>query len=128
MLSVVVTSNVALDPDKLRVGLEEAAALIESEAKSLCPVRTSNLKNSIFHDVTGSEAVIGATASYAADVEFGTRPHIISVVNASVLTDGESFFGKTVNHPGIVAQPYLYPAYYAHEKDVAEIIKSALER
>lgn len=46
----------------------------EATAKSICPVDTGNLRNSIGTDITdgGYAAEIGPTASYGAYVEYGT--------------------------------------------------------
>lgn len=52
--------------------LEAAAQIVEGQAILLAPVLTGNLKNSITHRVTGLTAFVGATADYAAHVEFGT--------------------------------------------------------
>lgn len=54
--------------------------------------------------------VVGSAEDYAPYVEFGTRSHVINVKNAKVLSDGKSFFGKSVNHPGTPSQPHLQPS------------------
>jgi hypothetical protein len=48
-----------------------------------------------------------AGEDYSPHVYFGTRPHKIRVKRASVLTDGENFFGTEVNHPGTKANRWL---------------------
>jgi hypothetical protein len=40
-------------------------------------------------------------------LEFGTSPHEITVSEASVLTDGEDFFGTRVDHPGTPALRFM---------------------
>lgn len=45
-------------------------------------------------------ASISFPVEQATFTDEGTRPHRISVRTAKVLTDGVSFFGKAVNHPG----------------------------
>ena len=60
------------------VAVAKTAASIDSTAKAFAPVDTGNLRNSISHDVKGTEAEIGPTASYGAHVEYGTSrmaPH-----------------------------------------------------
>lgn len=87
---------------------------VVSDAQALCPVRTGNLKNSIGADYDGDglgfEA--GPTASYGADVEFGTVPHIIRAVNAGALFwPGAAHPVRQVRHPGTAPHPYLLPAF-----------------
>jgi HK97 gp10 family phage protein len=50
-------------------------AQMETMAKSIVPVRTGQLRDSIFHDIVESELgfMFGAKADYAGYVEFGTR-------------------------------------------------------
>jgi HK97 gp10 family phage protein len=52
--------------------LDRSAAAIERDAKAFCPVDTGFLRNSISRDVFGLTAEVGASASYAAFVEYGT--------------------------------------------------------
>ena len=55
--------------------LEIIGGTAETYAKSLTPVRTGNLRNSIAHAVDDAEksAVIGTNVEYAPFVELGTR-------------------------------------------------------
>lgn len=96
----------------------ETGADIQSEAISRAPEDEGNLKNSIELDITnnGFAAEVNATAEYAADVEFGTKPHKITAKDGGVLAfqkDGKTVFAKSVNHPGTKAQPFLFPAWKA---------------
>lgn len=96
-----------------------------AEAKRTVPRKTGHLGRSIVPGrVTAKSAVVEARTPYAAAVEFGTRPHIIRPVKASVLAWGgnrrlsgnlksgskATHFAKEVHHPGTRAQPYLIPA------------------
>lgn len=81
-----------------------------AQAKALCPVDQGTLRRSIKAEKRGNDYAVVANAEYAKYVEFGTNPHTISIKNASVLTDGKRFFGKSVKHPGTKAQPFLRPA------------------
>ena len=49
-------------------------------------------------------------AEYAPYVEYGTAPHVIKIKDKKVLSDGKSFFGKEVHHPGNHAKPFFGPA------------------
>lgn len=40
--------------------------------------------------------------------EFGTKPHTIN--SKGIMTDGMTVFGRTINHPGQAAKPFLRPA------------------
>lgn len=59
-----------------RIVIQKSAADIKRDAQAFAPVDTGNLRSSIGYEtrelVASVEAEIGATASYAAYVEFGT--------------------------------------------------------
>lgn len=84
---------------------------IVNEAKqNTAPYRTGNLKKDIqVIKVTDNEVEIGNTkkAFYAAFVHGGTKPHKIKAKNKKVLASKGKIFGKSVNHPGTKANPYL---------------------
>lgn len=53
---------------------EIIGGMAESYAKEACPVDTGNLRNSITHQMEGSDTVvIGTAVEYAPYVELGTR-------------------------------------------------------
>jgi len=58
-----------IDLDKV---LNKACILVENDAKKKCPVGTGELRNSITHEVEGTEAIVGTNTEYAPYVEFGT--------------------------------------------------------
>ena len=62
----------------LRRGIARGISLVQEEAKSLCPVRTGELRNSIFTDVEEDGTAVRGTCytnkEYAQYVEFGTGP------------------------------------------------------
>lgn len=94
---------------------------VERDAKILAPNDTGNLENSIGTDIEGSAGgsemsfEVGPTASYAADVEYGTAPHIIRPKNVGgVLVfkiGNRTVHARVVHHPGTRAQPYAGPAF-----------------
>ncbi|MFA5363695.1 MAG: HK97-gp10 family putative phage morphogenesis protein [Candidatus Bathyarchaeia archaeon] len=53
--------------------LREWAEAVKVSAEKRVPVRTGNLRNSIYAKVTDWVAEVGADATYAVAVEFGTR-------------------------------------------------------
>ncbi|MEU4558524.1 hypothetical protein AB0F72_09040 [Actinoplanes sp. NPDC023936] len=71
-------------------------------------------------DSEGQFVDVGPTAEtpdghpYPLDVEFGTRPHTIESKGDYPLRDEHgNVFGKTVNHPGTEAQPFIRPSIEA---------------
>lgn len=117
--------------EESRVVLREVQLRSIAEAKARVPRKTGHLGRSIVPgSITATHATIEARTPYAAAVEFGSRPHIIKPVRASVLawpvagarrlsgrarTSGGKAVGpfiraKLVHHPGTKPQPYLIPA------------------
>lgn len=77
----------------------EAAA---NAARSLCPVDTGKLRDSISAQASGNTAVISASAPYAAYVELGTYKS--------------------------GAQPYLVPSLTAAESSIIEALSGAITK
>lgn len=82
------------------------------------PLGSGHLRSSIGWQLEAGpdgqpQARISATADYALFVEVGTRPHVITAHGNYPLRDAKGrVFGRTVNHPGTPAQPYLRPALF----------------
>lgn len=94
--------------------LKGSAYALESEAKKEAPVNKQsgggNLRQSIRANFPRPlTAVVGVGAKYGLFVHEGTRPHKITVRNKSVLANKKTgqVFGRTVNHPGTKANPFL---------------------
>ena len=131
--------------DDLRTGkahrrvLGQFGLLVVQRAQEKVPRKTGNLARTIRVsevDEVGQRirVVAGGTTQvgYAADVEFGTRPHVIMPVRRKVLAWGGArrlsgslrtgaspeFFAKRVNHPGTRPRPYLRPAASEALKEV----------
>jgi HK97 gp10 family phage protein len=77
------------------------AADVKALAKQLAPVRTGHLRSSIYANISEWVAEIGAEATYALFVEFGTRY--------------------------MQAQPYLYPAIQEYLPQLEAIICEAID-
>jgi HK97 gp10 family phage protein len=77
------------------------AADVKASARRIVPVRTGYLRSTIYAKIKGWVAQIGAEATYAMFVEFGTRY--------------------------MRARPYLYPAIQAHLPRLEAIISEAIE-
>ncbi len=73
------------------------------------PVKSGYLASTVYKD----EGKVGAAASYAAAVEYGTAPHEIRPINGSVLAfevAGKMIFTPLVHHPGTRANPFMQRA------------------
>ena len=103
--------------------LQEAGFKIEEEAKKSAPVDSGYYRNNIGFD--GKNKVI-ANASYSADIEYGTKPHVIQPKTANALhfqSDGEDVFTKKVNHPGTKPNPVMRNAALKVQKQVGGIFQ-----
>ena len=148
-----VTTNLKLDEFNqathraVQLGLRDTIVAIHRDVVKLTPHKTGNNARSIVSEVAGMgtvqqgsdaqpehvvddskhEAACYSTSGYGGLLETGTRPHIITVKNAKVLSDGKKVFGKTVHHPGTNPHPYFYPALNMHKDDLANNIKKHLK-
>lgn len=100
---------------QVRQAVVQTGVDVQNEAKRRCPVDTGLLRSSIVHQVTGSgssvNVTVGSRVSYAADVEYGTAPHVIVPRNKKALYwPGAAHPVAKVNHPGTRAQPFMRPA------------------
>lgn len=98
---------------------------VRYRAKQVAPYKTGKLKEDIqvFDNRADSLSIgVGNTmlVSYAKFVYFGTKPHVIKPKKMKALANKKSgqIFGKSVNHPGTKANPYI-------EKAFSEYISSA---
>lgn len=102
--------------------LEKCGLTAEGYAKQLCLVDTGNLRNSITHQVDGSEPAvyIGSNSKYAAYVELGTGKHYPGGRPTPwVYQDAKGQWHMT---SGQRAQPYLKPAVADHTQIYKDII------
>jgi HK97 gp10 family phage protein len=114
-------------------GVKTTAFQIEGTAKRKAPADTGALRASIEARRLDIGAwVVGAKTEYAAAVELGTAPHVIAPDDADALAfegqDGALIFRQRVEHPGTPAQPYLGPAFRAHESDLTQNISDEIEQ
>jgi len=87
---------------KIQQQLERWSMEIREYARSLAPIRTGRLRSSIYAKTSGWEVQIGAEASYALFVEFGTRH--------------------------MQAQPFLHPAVEEYMPRLEEMLLEALDQ
>jgi HK97 gp10 family phage protein len=95
----------------------QAATFIAATMKSLAPVDTGNLRDSIGIQLQGGSIIIGpdmSQAPYAGYVEFGTQPHDIRPKNAQALrfqVGGRVIYARVVHHPGTAPAHYVARAF-----------------
>lgn len=81
-----------------------------ADMMSRAPVRSGRLLGSIQKQVSGLSGSVGPTVPYAVYVAFGTSPHEIRPVNATVLAfevGGRIVFTPIVHHPGTKPNPFI---------------------
>lgn len=85
---------------------------VELHAKQNVVVDDGRLKNSIFQEPGRLSSTVGATANYAAYVEFGTGPLAAAYVPQLPKEWQDLALTFYVNGKGrLPAHPYLYPAF-----------------
>lgn len=100
-----------LAPDAFDEDVQVSARSAMARAKRNVPVDTGRLRDSIEVRRRGPmNYAIGSDVAYAAYVEKGTAPHVITGDPLHFYADGEEVFATRVEHPGTPAQPYLRPA------------------
>jgi hypothetical protein len=85
--------------------------------------RTGKARQSIIGKMIGSTSGrVYMGVNYGSFIEFGTRPRTITTPKRS-LSNGQVFFGKTVNHPGTKAYPFWRPAIKSTEQEAKKELK-----
>lgn len=121
---------------------QDTAKDIWNEVVSTAPMKTGDFIASIEvspTEYTGSEikTTIGSSMTVTSLsgkeynlgqlLETGTMPHKIVAVNSRVLTDGENFFGKEVNHPGTKATNFYMNALNKNKTNYRKRISKAIK-
>ena len=115
----------AMEAAALRA-LEKCGLEAEKYAKSLCPVDTGNLRNSISHRVNSEEpaAYVGTNSEYGAFVELGTGKYYPGGRQTPwVYQDAKGNWHLT---HGQRAKPYLKPAVADHGSEYEAIIRGEM--
>lgn len=134
---------------EIRAAMERAADDIVALAKSLVPIDSGDLQDSIgwtwgapprgsitlgkvARSSLGKQLTITVYAGddkafYARWVEFGTAQHTIKAKNFPALGP-RGRYGHEVDHPGAAAHPFFYPAFRANQKEVKRKIRAATRR
>jgi len=101
-----------------------------ADMMSRVPVRTGRLMGSIQKQVQGLQGSIGPTEPYAIYVEYGTSPHEIRPVYASVLrfeVGGKVVFTPIVHHPGTRPQPFISNTAEDMKEKIPELWKELFQ-
>lgn len=117
-----------LDNIDLDEVLNKACILVENDAKKKCPVDKGQLRNSITHEVEGTEDVVGTNTEYAPYVEIGTG--IFSSEGTGrqdkwSYQDAEGHWHSTV---GQKPQPFLNPALDENRKEIIQLFREELKK
>ena len=121
---------------------QDTAQDIWNEVVSTAPMKTgefitsikiepTTFKNNEIKTFIGSDLTVtsleGKSYNLGQLLETGTRPHKIVAINSRVLTDGENFFGKEVNHPGTRAYNFYRNALNNNKTNYKNRIKQAVK-
>jgi len=126
-MNIEITDNSGLAKEELEAAciraLEKCGLTAEGYAKLLCPVDTSNLRNSITHQVQPSEPAvyIGTNSEYGPYVELGTGKYYPSGRQTPWVYQDEK--GQWHLTHGQRAQQYVKPAFADNLQQYKEIIE-----
>lgn len=105
------------------------AILAKHTVKGVVPWRTGFLTQSFRAELTQGMLKWFPTASYAAPVQFGSKPHVILPKNKVALYwPGAKHPVKKVNHPGSKGQDYMGKIVQLSQDEINEQFGLALER
>lgn len=106
--------------------LEEAALLVEGQAKALAPVDSGELRDKIDHTIKEQNgmkiAQIGSPLDYAIYVEYGTGEHATNGAGRKGGWRYKTPDGKWHYTRGMKAQPFLLPAFRRNKKNIEKVI------
>lgn len=117
-------------PQKFAKALESAAKnIVQAEAKTLCPVDTGRLRNSISERTIQTKnetySEVFTNLEYAPYVEFGTG------IRGEMSTYNK-YMGSEITYrqdwQGHPAQPFLYPALKNNEQRIVDYVKRILTK
>ena len=109
--------------EKISEALDKSALLVQSNARTLCPVDTGNLRNSIVIEKKDNSREIGTSVEYAPYVEFGTGQK-----GSATNTNSEVNVSYRADWSGMKAQPYLYPALKDNKEKIQKIFKETIKK
>ena len=101
-----------------------------ADMMSKAPVKSGRLLGSIQKQAEGLSGSVGPTVPYAVYVEYGTLPHEIRPMFASVLrfdVGGKIVFTTLVHHPGTRPQPFVRETVEDLKEKIAELWQKVFE-
>lgn len=124
--------------EETKVEIEEAmstiGAIIEGDAKRLCPVDQGTLRASLHYRMEKWNVLLVGTSqvTYAAAVEFGSMPHtppfepIREWAKRHKIEDAAWAIWQKIREEGTPSQPYLRPAIHNNNAVIARILAFAM--
>lgn len=111
-------------------GMAEGMQSVVGTAKDLVPVDTGELRDSIKAEPVeisdgGVTGLVKANTDHAVFVEMGTGARGAANAPEGAIEAGATY---TTGHPGMEAQPYMYPAMKRGEPVVHEAIAAAIKK
>ena len=107
------------------------AQMKTGEFISSIEIDPTKVENNTISTMIGSDLTVtsleGKSYNLGQILETGTMPHKIVAINSRVLTDGENFFGKEVNHPGTRAYNFYRNALNNNKTNYKNRIKQAVK-
>lgn len=113
-------------PEALEQALEKACLIIENSAKQNCPSSTGQLRQSITHEVDGTEGAVGTNVEYAPYVEIGTGIYSSQGDGRQTPWSYQDAKGEWHTTEGMPPQPYLKPALEENQNKVLDCFKDLL--
>jgi hypothetical protein len=114
----------------IHTNLDQVCQEIADYARSIAPKRTGHYSETIYYMAQGEcRFIIGASAAYAAVIEFGSMPHFILPRTAKVLrfeVDGETVFAKYVHHPGTAPQLIMHTAKKDNYEKIVQAVRDGV--
>lgn len=115
--------------------MRDATLLVQRDARKLCPVDTGRLRSSIVPEVRQQTGVVigvvGSNVTYAAAMEFGTRPHWppLDALEPWARRHGMSAFlvARAIARRGIKGRRYLRGALEQNAKRIHVLIERAVQ-
>lgn len=118
----------ALMTKNLSTAIKQTIFFVRAKAVSNAPVRTSNLRGSVYQSFGPLKGEIGFNAKYAGWVHDGTSPYTIRPKTKKALYwKGASHPMRLVRHPGIKANPYLQRAVDDSQEQIDKFFVKAVQ-
>ena len=121
--------NIA-DPNKLRMAIGRACALVERSAKQKAPKGTGELRRSITSkvDIVGDDVVgtVFTPLEYAPYVEFGTGLFAENGGRTDVPWCYKDDEGEWHSTSGMKPQPYLRPALEENREEILRLLREGV--